>query len=145
MAMSSIPEYRQGHPSRRDHVFTVWECIAHLLPFHYGHLPLPRLRIHLMSRSSEAYIPQSDGIIPIHDELAAAKRTLNVLQSRISQLETQLEELQEQVRAQRNIIFPIQSLPTEILGPIFLFVVPDVVLDNKCREALLQLNLVCGS
>ncbi|TEB09912.1 hypothetical protein FA13DRAFT_1047223 [Coprinellus micaceus] len=26
MAMSSIPEYRQGHPSRRDHVFTVWEC-----------------------------------------------------------------------------------------------------------------------
>jgi hypothetical protein len=85
-------------------------------------IPLPRLLI-------------ANNDPPNPTELAAARAEFDFLIARIAELESQLEH-------HKNVLSPWRRIPIEMLGEIFVHVVP-LTLDKAGRKELINLCLVC--
>ncbi|KAJ2924623.1 hypothetical protein H1R20_g12479, partial [Candolleomyces eurysporus] len=84
----------------------------------------------------------SSNTVPKPLEVVSIQLGIESITTKILQIQSQLSELEEELRAHRAVLSPVRKLPLEILGEIFGLVV-DPPLDRDGRSQLLDLCLVC--
>jgi hypothetical protein len=85
----------------------------------------------------------STNAVPNSGEVVAVQQEIDRLKSEIARAKSRLQELEEDLRLHEAVFSPLRQIPVEVLGEIFTLALPDGVLQNRDRQHLVQLCLVC--
>jgi hypothetical protein len=86
----------------------------------------------------------STNAVPDPEEVIAVQQGINRLKSEIAQAKSpRLQELEKDLRLHEAVFSPLRQIPVEVLGEIFTLALPDGVLQNRDRQHLVYLCLVC--